>query len=342
MTDVERPRVALFRGGPSGEREISLQSAAAVKEALIELRIPSMDVLIREDGLASVDDAAPLRLESALATIRDGSDLVFPALHGTFGEDGVLQGLLDSAGIPYVGSGVCASSVAMDKGLSRRIAENLGYSIAPAVEGGPDTDDEAVSRLAHLVMEIPRPWFVKPACSGSSVGVSRIEDPGLLKAALLEGLAESDRVVVESGISGMEVSCPVLGDAHADPEALDVIEIVPRDSVFFDYKAKYTVGEADEICPARIPAPLAARLRRAATDLHNVFGCLDLSRSDFIVRDDGGEGEIVFLELNTLPGITKVSLFPKAATAAGMTYADLIGRLIEGAWRRARGRGQAG
>lgn len=337
MSGVQRPKVALFRGGVSGEREISLQSAAAVKEAFDELQVAFMDVLIQEDGLVSVDGAAPVRLESALSVIRNGSDLVFPALHGTFGEDGVLQGLLDSAEMPYIGSGVCASSVAMDKGLSRRIAQNLGFSIAEAVEGGPNTDAAALKALSARVQELPRPWFVKPACSGSSVGVTRVEDPELLASALLDGLAESDRVVVESSVAGMEVSCPVLGDAHASPEALDVIEIVPRDSVFFDYKAKYTVGEADEICPARIPDPLAERLRSAATELHNVFGCVDLSRSDFIVRDDEGDGEIVFLELNTLPGITKVSLFPKAAKAAGMTYAELIGRLVDGAWRRARG-----
>lgn len=328
------PRVAVFRGGISGERAVSLESGAAVWDALQELGLPAMDVLILADGRFQVDGAAPVAVGEALAPIKAGADLVFIALHGTFGEDGVVQGLLDAAGIPYVGSGVCSSAVAMDKGLSRRIAESLGMRVAPAVEGGPDTGPAALQALAARVATLRPPWFVKPSCSGSSVGVARVEDPALLRDALLAGLAEGSRVIVESSITGMEVSCPVVGDAHVDALALDVIEIVPRGSSFFDYKAKYTVGEAEEICPARIPDALAARLKQAAVDLHDALGCRDLSRSDFIVRDDGEDGEIVFLELNTLPGLTRVSLFPKAATAAGWTYADLIGRLVDGAWRR--------
>ena len=169
--------------------------------------------------------------------------------------------------------------------------------------------------------------------SGSVVGVARVEAEAALDAALVAALDEGERVVIESGVAGTEVSCPVLGDAHRDRRALEVIEIVPR-AAFFDYEAKYTEGVTDEVCPARVPDEVAARLKDAAVRLHDVFGCLDLSRSDFIVRADGS---IVFLELNTLPGMTPMSLFPKAAAVAGMSYEDFVEALVEGAVRRARG-----
>ena len=328
--EPEETTVAVLRGGPSGEREISLQSGKAVLDALRSIDVRCIDVEVGVDLRYSIDGGPPLDLPAALAVWLDRRVVVFPALHGPFGEDGVVQGLLEAAGLPFVGSPVGACSLAMDKLLSRRVATTLGLAVADAVETGPGSTDAELDAAIEATRAIAAPWFVKPNASGSSVGVTRVDQEGDLRGAIRTALAEPGRVVIESAVSGVEVSVPVLGDAHRDAGALPVIEIAPKGHDFFDYEAKYTPGVTDEICPARIADDDATRLSEAAVLLHDTFGCRGLSRSDFILRPDGG---FVYLETNTLPGLTEVSLFPKGAAAAGMTYPELIATLVELAMR---------
>jgi D-alanine-D-alanine ligase len=260
-------------------------------------------------------------------------DMVFLALHGGIGEDGTLQGFLDTCGIPYVGSGVAASALAMDKGLSRRIATSLGLRVAPAVEGFVGRAD-ARAGLLNAAARLALPLFVKPNGSGSSVGVSRVAKAAELGEAVARAAAECAQVLIESAVAGREVSCPVLGDAHRDARALPVVEVVPKRQAFFDYRAKYTEGETEEICPARLEAAATKWLQAAAVRLHDALGCRSLSRSDFIVPADGGEP--VFLEINTLPGMTPLSLLPLAARTEGMSYERLCAHLVEHALARQR------
>lgn len=311
--------VAVVRGGTGGEREISLLSGGSVRDGLISAGLTVLDVVIDSEGRASIDGGASESILAVLGRLAALGAVVFPVLHGPFGEDGVFQGALETAGLRYVGSGVAASAVAMDKILSRRIARSIGLEIAPGVEGGPDDSEAEVRRIAADVERLGFPCFVKPACSGSSVGVTRVATRAELEPAIRAALAEGGRVVVERGVEGAEVSCPILGDAGARSRALPLIAIVPKGHDFFDYEAKYSAGHSDEICPAPVAPEIVARVSAAAKAIHDALGCASISRSDFIVRADGSP---VFLEINTMPGMSPLSLVPKALAAAGIPFAE--------------------
>lgn len=321
-------RVAILRGGIDGERDVSLLSGTNIRDAAKAAGYAVVDVVVEPDGTWSLDGAPATDLLAALARLKREVDLVFPVLHGRFGEDGVLQGALEAARIPYFGCGVTTSSVAMDKILSRRVAGSIGLEIAPGVEGGPDRRTAEIERIASAARGLAFPVFVKPACSGSSVGVTRVSDPGQLVEAISTALEVGGRVVIESSVVGQEVSCPVIGDAGLDRTALPVIAIVPKGHEFFDYQAKYTTGHCDEICPAPIPEELTKRLQAAAIRVHDALLCTGVSRSDFIVREDGS---FVFLEVNTMPGMSQYSLVPKSLAAAGISMATQVKRWIESA-----------
>ncbi len=333
-----QPSVAVWMGGPSGEREISLLSGTAVAEALQQRGYPVTRVVIGERGGWAIDGARPRPLAEVVGELQRGAEVVFPALHGPFGEDGTVQGLLETLGLRYVGSGVCASALAMNKILARRVASALGVRVAPGVAAGAGNLEEGLARVEAAAAHMAFPVFVKPACLGSSVGVTRVREPAGLHGALAAAVTAGGGVLVESAIAGIEISCPVLEEGVSGPRALPLIEIAPKGHDFFDYEAKYTAGMTDEICPARIDEAAAARVARAAVLLHREFGCRSLSRSDFILPADA---EPVFLELNTLPGLTPVSLFPLAARTAGLDYAELCEVLVRsalvpwvGPWRR--------
>lgn len=326
-----KPGVAVLLGGPGGEREISLLSGNAVADALEESGYPVLRVEIGEDRRWIVGDAAPRHPEEGVASLRKRVEVVFPALHGELGEDGTMQGFLETSGLAYVGSGVEASAVAMNKELTREIARGRGLAVADGHCDGPCRSASELDRFVAAATDLSLPVFVKPVRAGSSVGVSRVDRAEELRGAIERAFLECDRVLVEQAIEGTEASCPVLGDASRDRRALPVIEIVPHDHAFFDYEAKYTEGVTDEICPGRFDSDLAGEVARAALLMHDALGCRSLSRSDFIIDRDGRP---VFLETNTLPGLTPVSLFPKAATAAGMTYSELCSALVEGVLRR--------
>ena len=248
------------------------------------------------------------------------ADIVFLALHGRTGEDGRVQAAFDLLGIPYTGSGYLGSAIAMDKDLTKRMVAPLGV-LTPAwqmVEGSGADFDRACA-------EAPLPCVVKPVDSGSSIGVAIAHTRGELRTALLDAAREGDRVVVEQYIQGREVQIGILGG-----KALPSIEIVPLQG-FYDYKNKYQPGAAKEITPAPIPAETEQRLAEAALTVFRALGLKAYSRADFILD---AAGQLWFLEINTLPGMTPTSLVPQEAAVVGMSYGDLCEKIIEIALRK--------
>lgn len=332
-------RVAVLCGGPSHEHGVSLKTGAAVARALAADGHDVLPIRIGTDGLwaleASLDAALPVGVESApptaaLAQLDPSAaaapvDVVFVALHGAFGEDGTVQGLLESAGIAYTGSGVAASALAMDKQRTKEVLAHHGFATPPWIgvrrrewESDPDAVRRAVGEGPGF------PAVVKPVRDGSSFGVTLVDDAAGLAAALAAALDGPDgRALVERRIDGTELSCPALGNGDDELRALPVVEIVPRDRDFFDFAAKYE-GASDEICPARIPADVAERVQDLSVRAHATLGCDGLSRSDFILDEAGG---LWFLETNTVPGLTPESLSPLSAREAGMSFGALCERL---------------
>jgi D-alanine-D-alanine ligase len=311
---MSRLRVGVLMGGPSAEREISLASGRRVMAALDPGRY----------------DAAPLEVprEGPWAPPPD-LDVIFIAMHGPFGEDGSIQGLLEFARVPYTGSGVLASALAMDKRRSRQI---FGIPTPGYLALGRREFAARESTLADEIRQtLGFPCVVKPNALGSSIGVSIVRNAERLGPALDVAFGLGDVILIEEYLTGRELTCAILDDSEVGgPVALPLVEIIPRRE-FFDYEAKYTPGAAEEICPARLSATAVWRAQAAALKAYRVLGCADFARVDLFVR----EADVVVLEINTIPGLTEGSLFPKAARAAGIAFPDLIDRLIAAALRRA-------
>jgi D-alanine-D-alanine ligase len=296
------PRIGVLKGGLSTERDISLQSGAAVARALRERGHDVVEV--------DVDRDLPARLREA------GVQVAWIALHGRFGEDGCVQGLLEVMGIPYTGSGVRASAVAMDKAATKR-----------ALRGHPHVrlaEDRVVRRGGPRPEDLPLPAVIKPAVGGSSIGIRKATTMEDLHRALDEALALDPVALVEAFVEGEEITVAVL-----DGDALPVVRIRPA-SGFFDLEAKYTKGRTLYEVPAAIPAEVADAASRAARAAFQTLGCRGLTRSDFIVD---GQGRVIFLEINTLPGMTPTSLSPMAAAQVGMDFGTLCERILAGAHR---------
>ncbi len=329
-------RVAVLRGGSSREHGVSLLSGNAVVRALRERGHDVVDVRIDPDGAWRFDDAAPItRAHGLLALSGEGSldpiDVVFIALHGAWGEDGTLQGTLKTLGLPYTGSGVLASALAMDKERTKEVLAHHGVATPAwvAVEARAwSTDRDGVLGAAA---DLTAPLVVKPGREGSSFGISLVATTKELPAALDVALdSPGARALVEERVVGTEVTCAVLGN-HNDPlRTLPIVEIVPRDGAMFDFEAKYQ-GASEEICPARISEAAARRVSAAAQLAHELLGCDGLSRSDFFIDADDNAW---FLETNTVPGMTRESLSPRAAAAAGLTFEDLCEELVRLALKR--------
>jgi D-alanine-D-alanine ligase len=287
-------------GGLSAEREISLKTGKAVLEALKRRGYPAFGIDVGRDLAARLT--------------WQGAKVAFIALHGRYGEDGKVQGLLEMMNIPYTGSGVLASSMAMDKVVTKKLLIYHGLSTPAFIE---------VRRTDALPLSAcpPFPVVVKPAREGSTIGISRADN----ETGLLQGLAaafEHDEVaLVEEFIAGREVTVGVLDDL-----ALPIIEVVPEGG-FYDYAAKYTAGRTQYLLPAPLPEPLTRRIQQAAMEVFRVLGCAGAARIDFMVRGE----EFFCLEANTIPGMTETSLLPKAAGAAGMSFDDLVERILAGA-----------
>ncbi|NPB09445.1 MAG: D-alanine--D-alanine ligase [Thermodesulfobacteria bacterium] len=294
-----KPKVALLCGGRSAEREVSLKSGEAVERALRARGYP----------VERFDPATDL---ATLARRAGEFDLAFLALHGPGGEDGTIQGFLDSLGLPYQGAGVLGSALAMDKALSKLLYREAGLPVPRAVElrkGGP------------VPSPLPLPAVVKPASQGSSVGMSIVEREEDLAEALERAFRYEDRVLVEEYLAGRELTVGVLGE-----ETLPVVEIIPGEKHrFFDYEAKYTPGATQEICPAEIPEEVARKAQEYALRAHEALRLRHYSRTDFIYA----RGEVYVLETNTIPGMTETSLLPLAARVAGYSFEDLVERLVE-------------
>ncbi|MBA2505512.1 MAG: D-alanine--D-alanine ligase [Thermoleophilaceae bacterium] len=300
-------RVAVLGGGRSSEHDISLASAETVRGGLAEAGHDVLDVRIRRDGLWSL---APEKLR--------GADVVFPAMHGPFGEDGTVQGLLQTLGIPYVGAGVLASALCLDKAAFKRF-------MAGSVPQVP----YAVARDGEWPVAAPElPVFVKPAQQGSSVGIAKATTPEELEAAVREAWKHDPIAVIEGASDGLEVECGVIG--HAEVEVSVPGEIAIK-ADWYDHDAKYEPGGMELVVPAQIEPQVAERVRELAATVFREAGCSGLARVDFFVEGD----EVLVNELNTMPGFTPTSVFPKLWEASGVPYPELLDRLVGFALERA-------
>jgi len=308
-------KVAVLGGGPSGEHEVSLKSAAAIADGLEAAGHEPLRVTIDRDG-AWTHDGTPVAVAPGGGLL--GCDVAFPALHGPYGEDGVVQGLLEALAVPYVGAGVAASAICLDKIL---------FKDAMAVAGVPQVGYAAVRAgddLAPLA-ELGLPVFVKPARLGSSVGISKVTAAEQLPAALAAAWEHDPLAIVEAMSHGLEIECALVGNEDPEVSVPGEIEI---DADWYDYEAKYTDGGMRLIVPARIPDAVADRVRAVAADVFRRVDCAGLARCDFFVEDPDGEARILVNELNTIPGFTATSVFPKLWAASGLAYPDLLDRLL--------------
>lgn len=299
--------IALISGGISSEREVSLNSGRQVYEALDKDKYEILRYDPKTDIPRLVDDAG--RIDCALII-----------LHGPYGEDGTIQGLLDLLDIPYQGTGVLGSDVAMNKLLSKHLFKMAGLTVPPCavVRRGETLDVHAI------VNQLGVPLVVKPVETGSSVGMTIVSEAAGLAAAVDKAWEFGATVMIEAYIDGTEITCGVLGGDN--PEALPLIEIIPGDGYdFFDYEAKYQPGATQEVCPARIGDTLTALAQAHALTAHRALYCQGYSRTDMILKDN----QFFVLETNTIPGMTATSLYPQSARAAGLDFRALLDRLIE-------------
>lgn len=298
--------VVVLKGGRSTEREVSSNTGSQVAAGLTACGHTVIEVDAADEGfIGAITAACP--------------DVVFICLHGKFGEDGTVQGLLELLGIPYVGSGVLASALAMDKVMSKYVFAQAGIASPAyiALRRGEPFDAAAITEALG-----PK-TVVKPANEGSAIGVTISHQPSELLPAIEEALRFDDLVLVERFISGVEVTVGVIGNDH--PIALPTLEIVPEHE-FYDYESKYVPGMSKHIIPARISERARAECQRIAIEAHKVFGCRGMSRADIIVAE---EERPYLLEINTIPGMTSTSLLPDAARAAGIEFPQLCERLVE-------------
>ncbi|MCI0635808.1 MAG: D-alanine--D-alanine ligase [Actinobacteria bacterium] len=313
-------RVAVLAGGRSSEHDVSLVSARSVVAGLLEVGYDAAPVEIDQRGVWELGAAPPHALFS-------GFDVVFPALHGPFGEDGTVQGLLELAGVAYVGAGVTASGLAMDKDLFKAVMRDKGIPVTRSVtlrEG----DRSDGSPFGY-------PVVVKPARLGSSVGISIVRAAEELEEALGLAFAHDDKVLVEEFVRGVEVECSVLG--NTEPVASLPGEIVPLLADWYDHASKYEEGGMELIVPPRVPADTVERVRELAIASFLACDCEGMARVDFFVDESG---EVLVNELNTIPGFTPTSVYAKLFEASGLFYADLLRRLVELALERHERRGR--
>jgi len=319
-------RVVVLTGGTSAEREVCLMSGRKVLGALDGERYEAVSVDLAD--ITASGDVAPL-----LSAFGPGRrpDVVFVALHGGAGENGTVQGMLELLGVPYTGSGVLASALALNKVVAKKFFEREGI---PTPRWMAVREAERAGAAGRIVSTLGLPCVVKPGQEGSSIGVTIVKEQGALEQALDLAFRYGSEALVEEYITGTEITGPVLGNDA--PQVLPLIEIVPKNE-FYDYEAKYTPGATEEIIPARIPEAQAERARELTLATHQLMGCRGMSRVDMIVAPD----EVYVLELQTIPGLTDTSLVPRAAEAAGISFPQLVDRLIELALEE-RGGGASG
>lgn len=322
-------RVAIIAGGPSSEAEVSRASARGVAGALHDAG--------HEPTTLELDAGLP----AELLALRP--DVVFPVTHGPLGEDGCLQGLLEVLDLPYVGSGVLASALAADKNAAKVAFAAHGLPLAASVvlERVP-AEHALADTLAELRSELGGRFVVKPRGGGSAIGVTILgadATPAALGEALGEVLAIDGAALLETFWEGAEVTCGVLESEEGEPAALPPTLIRARAAGWYDFRSKYGQGGSEHLCPAPLPEAVLERIQQTAVAAHRALGSRDLSRTDFIVSESG---EFIVLELNSLPGMTRTSLFPEAAAAQGIAFSALCDRLVRRAAARPRRRHLAG
>ena len=364
MVELAMPkalRVGLIFGGRSGEHEVSLLSAQGVMNAIDKTKYQVVPIGITKEGrwlasgdplkalssgaiaesnpallLAEPSDRGLMRLEDleterALSAVQVSQlDVIFPILHGPYGEDGTVQGLLELAGIAYVGAGVAASAVGMDKVLFKGIMEARGLPMVPYVVILRKTwEREPDEVLARVEASLGYDCFVKPANLGSSVGISKAHDRAELRAALDDAARYDRKLLVEVAVDAREIEVSVLG--NDEPIASVPGEVVPSNE-FYDYAAKYLDGESDLLIPAPIPNETAEMIAQVAVEAYRAIDCAGMARVDFLL--DRKTGRVYLNEVNTLPGFTPISMYPKLWEASGISYPELIDRLIQLALER--------
>lgn len=352
---MSKSRVAIFCGGLSSEHEISCISASGVLAAIDRSRFEpiligitksgswirlddSSEFVAGRDGLPAVPERSPELFiggdgiyDSKGSSLR--VDLAFPLLHGPYGEDGTIQGLFEMAGIAYVGSGVLASAVAMDKCFAKAIYQSSGLKVAAGLSIHQLDWQRAADKLSVEIAALGFPLFIKPARGGSSRGTSKVKNTAEIPAAIAAAHSEDPRALVEVAVKGREIECAVLEiDGVATASILGEIR-VHQPHEFYDFDAKYLDGSTTFDLPANLPAPLTEKVKTAAVTAFTALGCEGLARVDFFVTDDS---EVTINEVNTMPGFTPKSVFPMLWLAMGKSYADLITTLCESALRRPR------
>jgi D-alanine-D-alanine ligase len=351
---AEKLRVGVLFGGRSGEHEVSLMSARSVLAYLDRSKYEVIEIGITHDGdwlvgeqvleafeHAETQDLQPVVFlpqpnQAAIYTLQpqlDGSelrllaqvDVFFPVLHGTFGEDGTLQGLFEIARVPYVGAGVLGSSVGMDKGVFKDVMKSNGIPVLETMvvlRSELETDLAGVLERAETIASFP--LFVKPANLGSSVGITKCRHRSDLMEGLMEAARYDRRILIERGIEPREIEVSVLGNDH--PQASLPGEIIPKRD-FYSYEAKYIDASSELLIPAPLEAGTAARVQELAIRAYRAIDCAGMARVDFLL--DKVTGELYLGELNTIPGFTQISMYPKLWEASGLSYPDLLDRLIE-------------
>lgn len=293
-------KVLVLMGGGSSEREVSLLSGENVVKNLDKQKYEAVPFILKENN------------ENLWEIAKIKPDVVFIALHGTYGEDGSMQGSLELMGIPYTGSGVLASALGMNKIYFKKYIASENIQTAKCLT------------IKDYNADIPLkfPYVVKPVNGGSSVGVSIINGEADKRTAFESAFKYDEEAIVEEFIKGTEITCAVLGNDK--PIALPIVEIIPKNE-FFDYEAKYTEGKSEEIVPARLSGDLTEKVQEIAVKVHKLIGCRGFSRTDMIIKSDVP----YVLEINTIPGLTPASLFPKAAAAAGISFPKLLDKIIQ-------------
>ncbi|MGD8855904.1 MAG: D-alanine--D-alanine ligase family protein [Chloroflexota bacterium] len=354
-----RIRIGLIFGGRSGEHEVSLMSARSVRAALDPGKYDIVMIGITKSGRWITGDVAAalesgdlenspsatllpdpessklmeLQLEAsqpAKLSVVAELDVVFPVLHGPYGEDGTVQGLLELAGIPYVGAGVVGSATGMDKAIFKAVMVAHGIPILPwKLVLASEWREQPNQILNSIEQALSYPVFTKPANLGSSVGIRRCENRRELQAGLNEAAAFDRRLIVEQGINGRELEVSVLGNDQ--PVASVVGEIKPR-RTFYDYVAKYVSDDSELMIPAEISPELSSNIRDIAIRAFRAIDCAGLARADFLLDKD--DGSLYINELNTIPGFTRISMYPKLWEASGLSYSQLLDRLVELALER--------
>lgn len=361
---MQKLRVGIIFGGRSGEHEVSLRSARSVMQALDREKYEIVPIGITREGewkvaqskllaiskrdiplleadaadarsamlLSGAESSTLMQIDSEASLTKFADlDVVFPVLHGTYGEDGTVQGLLELANLPYVGGGVVGSAVGMDKAIFKYVMEAQGLPILPwklVLRSRWQEDENAVLSLLESTLEYP--MFTKPANLGSSVGIAKCDDRAALQAGIADAVRFDRRIVVEQGVQSVrELEIAVLGNDQ--PTASVVGEIRPK-RAFYDYKAKYISDDSELLIPAPISAEMSNKIRQLAIAAYQAIDGAGLGRADFLLDSDSGQ--LYINEINTLPGFTSISMYPKLWEATGLTYSGLLDRLIELALER--------